>query len=203
MANFTETATWAANVAGIDNGDQLNETEINAAPKTLTDRGLYLRTHGSIWARDVTTHLLPVINGWGEAGYWEAHPTLGVRQTDVAGSSRVYQLELPAESAVTVTQVRARLAPAGAHGGLPANMPTLSLNYWDVATNSQFTVGTQTDTSGSVGAYEAVHLVTLTVSHALSISGRRYVIQINGESSTNALAGLRIVSLDINWTAPS
>lgn len=203
MANFTETATWAANVAGIDNGDQLNETEINAAPKTLTDRGLYLRTHGSIWARSVTTHLLPIINGGSEAGVWEQHPTLGVQQIDVSSVSSYYQLELGAESAVTVTQIRARLAPAAGHGGLPANMPSVALWYWDVSTGSSFIVATQGDTSGSVGVYEAQHLVTLTLSHALSISGRRYVIYVNGESSTNAATGLRLVSLDISWTAPS
>lgn len=79
--------------------------------------------------------------------------------------------------------------PAPGHGGLPAVMPQVELGY--VGTGGPTIIDTQVDASGSVGAYEAEHTITLTLGspEAIDNAARQYFVRLRGESSTNSVAG--------------
>ncbi len=77
---------------------------------------------------------------------------------------------------------------SGVHGGLPASMPSFELWRLDPATGASVQVGTTiTDASGSVPAYEAAHVLTLT-GIAQAIEGLLFYLLIRGEDDGNALA---------------
>lgn len=73
------------------------------------------------------------------------------------------------------------------HSGLPGTMPSLVLYRQTDGTST--TVGTQADTSGTTGAYDAFHSVTLAASHTI-VSGAHYNVKITGEAGTNSSASV-------------
>jgi hypothetical protein len=106
---------------------------------------------------------------------------------------------------VTITEVQALahgdIFTTGTHAGLPGTMPTIRFREMNTSGGVNYTAS-QADTSGSVGAYEVDHPITVTVSRTIDHL-MRYMIIIEGEQGANSLNdrfGLK--SLSISWTAP-
>jgi hypothetical protein len=75
------------------------------------------------------------------------------------------------------------------HGALPANPPSVQIIKTNLATGSQTTVGSQTDPSASVGAFEAIHLITISgMSETVNRTTHRYAVVIKSEFGANAQA---------------
>lgn len=93
--------------------------------------------------------------------------------------------------------------PVGGHGSLPATMPRfLLLKRAVAATGSPTTIADVTDSSASVGAYEAYHEVAATgLTETLSV-GNVYILLINGEAGANSIAGLAIHGATCTIAAP-
>jgi hypothetical protein len=116
--------------------------------------------------------------------------TAGLQQKAASVALNFY-LTLPIDAVVTA--IKLPVNKATADSGLPGVMPTIALTYIDLATGSVTSVGSVADTSGSEGAYESHHLISLTgLSHTVAV-GRKYILTITGDdTSSGAADGLKI-----------
>ena len=90
----------------------------------------------------------------------------------------------------------------GSHSGLPASPPDLRLYRQD--SNGALTLeDSQVDTSTTVGAYEAVHPITLSaLSEPVRSAGGtdQCFVMLTNEGSTNAQPGLRVMRIKVSFT---
>ncbi len=108
------------------------------------------------------------------------------------------ELGLPL-GAQTLTSVVLTLKGAAGHAALPSGMPKMKLDSWSQSgvTSSVFTA--QTDASANTTGYQAVHTITWTGTHSVTATSR-YVLQIEGETGTNTVAGLQLLGLSVTCT---
>jgi len=113
-------------------------------------------------------------------------------QSDVTDAGLLaFKLTLPKRG--TITSVTAYVKGAAGHAGLPGTMPALALLSQDIAGIGNGTAeGAQSDTSGSTGAYQAAHTITIS---GLSIAFLHddlvdYYVHFTGEDGANKLTGL-------------
>lgn len=94
--------------------------------------------------------------------------------------------------------------PAGGHGGLPGNMPLIETSALNVLTGAVTSLGTATDSSGNVSAYQARHAISSTFGSPFTYdrSKHRIITVAVSESGANALSGFRIGGATITWTGP-
>lgn len=126
-------------------------------------------------------------------------------QTNV-GAARIVAFPVclpPGDDILTISVMLNGNLGAG-HASLPGTMPSVSLVSVDVA-GTQTTIDTVADSSASVGAYDANHLVTLTLGAPETIDGgEAYSIVVTGEAGANSVANtLAIRSILVTGTARS
>lgn len=211
-SNITPVSAWTTPLTGPANGDPV-DGGTGGAPfdmgQKLANRIEFLKDHvvaaadESIRIPFIAMNLVDgttVTAGWGFA---QAGSAYAINQVSAAAAYILF-VELLQPKSCTLTSITATLAGASGHGGLPATMPKVTLMRQDTGSLSAPTsVATATDTSGSVGVYEAIHTVSLTgLSEVLAFdSGSRYYLKIEGEASTNAIAGLALLNLEGEVTA--
>lgn len=118
-------------------------------------------------------------------GYVNQHtpPNSGGVQTPVA-----WILDVP--PGATITAIYARVDPAGAHGALPGTLPSLNVQEHDPSDGTSSAIANISDSSGSVGVYEAAHDISATgLSHTTSTGTVVYAFAY-GEKGANEVAGL-------------
>lgn len=92
----------------------------------------------------------------------------------------------------TLTGVTFYCDPAGAHGGLPSDMPRVLLVRLTPASGAVSTLETATDTSPNLGAYEVFHAVTgSSWQQTIDRETYAYYYRLECEGSTNALVGFK------------
>lgn len=105
-----------------------------------------------------------------------------------------------------LTRLTLTLDGQAGHVGLPASMPAMGIARWRPGTNvwdSLVGAGLTYDTAASTAAYEVAHTLVVTPDTNITIDLSTYVYYavIKNESSTNALAQLRLRSMDIRQYA--
>lgn len=105
-------------------------------------------------------------------------------------------LDVPVGS--VITDFNGRLN--GAAGGLPGTLPTLSLVWHDVTSDTLTTIASATDPSASMAAYNAAHSVSLTGMSETVSSTRRYYAKLTGEAGIFSGAGLQFIGLRVGLT---
>jgi len=109
-------------------------------------------------------------------------------------------VELDVPHGATLTDVTVFYRGASGHGALPATKPAMTVYSHNLNTDTQTTIGTATDTAASVPAYEVAHSFGLSgLSTVIARTVTRYFVAISGETSTNAVAGAKM--LGVTWTA--
>lgn len=194
------TNTW---IITSDTGTQLNSTEIlndSVVPgTTVSDAINYVdkyTLHG-----DVTLPLSNVYTDVGTAawGFLPFVPVSGAPQGFCAlGTALACVFTGPigpfSAPATTLSGMRVRIIPAGGHGAnLPATMPTLTVAYIDDSGGSNV-IGTVTDASATVAAYEAPHNLSLTFIGAPFSSNKSFFFTVTSETGTHALALTVLIS---------
>ncbi len=119
--------------------------------------------------------------------------TWGNIDTTTAGG--IYFM-VPPMFGVQITNVVARYHGdgfgAGAHGAVPGTLPTVALQRLDTddgGNGSVSTIGTFTDPSATVGAYETLHDIDLSGLTAVAGDDAVHVVRITGETGANAIDG--------------
>lgn len=105
-----------------------------------------------------------------------------------------------------LTRITLILDGQAGHVGLPASMPAMGIARWQPETNvwdSLVGAGLTYDTSASTADYEVAHRLVVTPDTDITIDLTKcvYYAVIKNESSTNALAQLRLRSLEIQQYA--
>lgn len=131
---------------------------------------------------------------------WLGNPTnwapinYNVMESQIAAAGALYtDISLP--HGATVTGFSLGIDPATvSRAGLPGVMPTVVFGRVSVAAGGAgTTISTAVDTSASVGAYEAHHLITSSViAHLVNATAYRYYLIFNCESGANNDAGLDV-----------
>lgn len=212
---ITETpGTWPTSVTAPDGTDVVSITALRNAMEDINDRVLRTRQSlgmaivagaGTSTTRVISAAEFSVGDLGNGAHHWSA---LGlgraIRQETLSANVFARKVITPeiAPHGATVTSITARLIGASGHGGLPANMPDVMFYKYSVD-GSYTSIGTATDSSGTVGAYEANHAVTLgSMSEVLDYSTYSYEILVSGEASTNAADDLDLTGASITYTPP-
>lgn len=111
----------------------------------------------------------------------------------------------PGDDILAVTTVlHGTIGSAGAHADLPGLMPQIALVSVDAA-GTQTTIDTVTDSSASVGAYDANHSVVLALGAPETVSGSNaYYVLVLGEAGSDSQANsLGIRSITVSAVARS
>ncbi len=85
---------------------------------------------------------------------------------------------------------------------LPTNKPAIDIKIKNIETNVLgASIGSQGDGSASVGAYEAIHAITITgLSTAIDGRKERLSIQVDGEYGTGSVIGVEFVGFQVVYT---
>jgi len=205
----SETTVYEASVIGPDGGDPRTAASVRDGLQDLANRSKYLKVRadalnsyfGSSGVAGVG-ECMQNLAGVALAANWDwaQDGTYGPIQKN-ATVGTVLRVPFVVPAGVTITDVRVYIKPAGAHGGLPAVMPAIQTKYLDI-TGTLNNVGTsQSDTSGSVGAYEAVHSITKTgLSFVTGAAGHLFV-DLTAESGANSLVGCLMLVSRVFYTA--
>jgi hypothetical protein len=110
-----------------------------------------------------------------------------------ATSQQTLTYPVIAPDGATITSVTVWYTGALGHAGLPAGMPTLSLRTVVLSTGAIAAIGTQSDTSGTTGALETYHAITLSgLSHVVERGTTVSFLRLLTESGANSVSGATI-----------
>jgi len=213
---LTESSTFTASVTVPDDGDVRNAASVETAFQALANRTKWLtdqRTsdnatlatglgimNAAIDAIEaltpgIATSLTRAVSIPGAAivntnTRWALNASGDWEQTGILSSGT---LELPLADfpkSGRISGISYRVAPGTGRGGLPGGMPVYKLLQYDAFTDTTTIISSVTDSSASVGAYEAAHTQAVTgLTHNISATST-YSLLIEGEWSTNAQIGL-------------
>jgi hypothetical protein len=144
--------------------------------------------------------------GWSEAVNGAGVPNMSEASPGITSVLYVALPGLP--RAGTITAVHARVLGVG-HSNLPANMPVMTLVAYSVTAPSgaiaATTLGTVTDTSANVAAYDVDHALSITglsVDLADPVPPLYHMVRIAGEYGSNSLAhGFQFYGLQVQVSA--
>lgn len=199
-------ASWPAGLRYIQNGDGLGTTNHELQAQDVADALGHLRNGGvQFAARPILvsrqlTLVLPML-GESASGNWSlVSNEYGNWQNTASGGTMIFRLLLP--HGQQLNAVTLRWKGAAGHGALPT-MPTVTLRRID-ANGGDTTLGSQTDTSGNVGAYEATHDITVSgLTHTIDRTLYRYVLTMVGETGGNFVANAKAVAVKATVTCTS
>lgn len=104
----------------------------------------------------------------------------------------------------TITGVRVRIHPAGAHADLPDDLPTLIFAVRDYATGTVTPIASQVDTSADVTAYQLSHEIAIAgLTTVVDASLNEYLIAIIAEDGTFSLVGTQFIGSKHTRTLPA
>jgi len=114
-----------------------------------------------------------------------------------AGDSAIYDLDLP--DGVTVDTIELTVI-GGGNVALPGVMPLFRLRRYVIASDTTITSSDAVDGSATVGAYNAIHTITMS-GIGLSVSNSsRWVVDFVSESGANAVVGFMILGVKVTMT---
>lgn len=171
-------------VQALLNQDRSLEAHLSAAVAsrsvTRVQQAFFASTDLSVWT----------VNQYGDAE----------QQTNDTLNYATCPLLLP--HGATLTQVYVRVLPSAGHGGLPGTMPVVSVIRHAMPAHTS--LGSATDNSANVGAYEAVHNISVSgLSVSVDRSLYRYSVRLAGESGANFVAGMQAFAVVCTYTITS
>jgi hypothetical protein len=131
--------------------------------------------------------------------YWTAQlygtGSVAWQQLDVANPAGLIWNIVGLPPTGTISFMGLMVKGAGAHAGLPATMPKMELYSTVIGSGSSTLQATVTDTSANTTAYQSEHLTSVGSLSVVIAQNTLYSLIVSGESSTNALVGLRVSGL--------
>jgi hypothetical protein len=190
---ITEVDTYTTPVTIPVPGEQIRSNDWVQAAGALANRTKYILARVSGLTSGDKVYFSMVSPGqlsgairfsWSGSAQWQGDVT-------TAGRMDVY-LPLP-KGAVTITGVVVAVDGNGAgasHSALPATMPTVELIRQPLGGGAPVSVsGPQVDTSGTFGAYDTAHVISIgAIGHTI-VADNAYYLKITGEAGANSVAG--------------
>lgn len=181
-----------ANSGGWSPGNKLTATQINTIDANQSNGidkrsgALEIDTRTALQRQSIVSAI--------ESGSWSlgefAHQNTAIGGT---AASLIFPLRLPHGS--TITAIQCWYDAGGGHAALPSIMPKIELRECTLSTDTRNTVGSQSDTSASVAAFEARHTITLSgLSYTVDNSTKAIVALVTAEFGSNALQDALVAS---------
>lgn len=134
----------------------------------------------------------PILDGWQNV---QSDPT--TQQMWIG-----WDIEIP--QGAHITSATMYFQPPSGHGGVPSQLPTVTVGKVSLATGASSSLASATDpNSGSVPAYEVYTALTATLGTAEYVdrAAYRYYVYLATETSTNALQGMRVVGASVTYVS--
>jgi hypothetical protein len=191
-ANLTPTDAYPANLLVAADGDAVSQTLRTTVMQTYANAINHLknRTPGALGGNIlIPTSAFGNKNARFTQSFTGDQPTW--EQTNIADQGALW-FPIPHIFGAEITGLVATLhgdgAGGGPHVGLPANVPELSLFGMESTTGVSTNHGTQADTSAGIGAYDAIHTITLTTAAQTFDNTELFYARFEGESGANSIA---------------
>lgn len=189
--NITDVDTFTSTIVTAADGDAVNGASRETEAQGLADRSRYLYNR-NIEAKGGLISV-PLVSFRDEGAKWTWYdPDLAIREVNTAAPQAYFGIPNRLNAKITEfhVMVNGDFNGVGPHVGLPAVMPFI--RAWEVDNfGAGLTVlGTTTDPSASVGAYESNHTISITGIAANNVfdEQKQFVLMVEGEGSTNSLA---------------
>lgn len=186
--NLTDVDEWTDPVQSIADGDELDSANLTLGIQDLANRTLFTASRlpgvapGGVW---VAVNPLAGAPSSGGTGTWVS----GGNWVNTAHGTKTVGFGFSCPHGGKVQTLRAWITPAGSHAGLPATMPQLAAQFFNLSSGGSTSPAVQSDASPSLVAYESLHNITLTLgSPVLLLPGisKTGIVSFSGEDSTNA-----------------
>lgn len=190
--NITEADSFNATCSAPDDGDTASAASL-VAPGTglqvLADRTRYLYNR-NIAAKGGTLYV-PMCVMYNASTRFTAFAGGVLEQTSVASAGQL-DIQIPPVYGAALTGITAYVhgdyGLAGPHAALPGTMPRLNAQKLGLTTATISALGTATDTSATVGAYESYHTIEVTFSPYDFVTTESVHASFFGETGANSLA---------------
>lgn len=199
----TEADVWTNTMTVPDDGDTRNAASVTAAGvgfQVAADRSRYLRNRnvaavgGSINIPLVWTH---ADAQW--AGENAALQARGIVHNVAIGAAGSVWFNIPYIFNGAITGVSVSYdglwSGGGSRAGLPGTMPSMTVQAVSALTGAVVTLGTQTDTSASVAAFEAPHEIAVTFAARDFTTDENLTVGVGCETGANAQVGSAILRI--------
>lgn len=125
----------------------------------------------------------------------------GAWRTSTTATLQVLSCALDLPHNAVLTSIIVYVQGGSGHGSLPTSMPILDFIRVTVATGATSSASA-TDSSATVGVYEAVHNITYTPAPGYTIDRDtyKYVVALTSESDASTIAGFKVFGIKANYT---
>lgn len=182
-------------------GEAANSTNELLSHQDLADRTRWLynrsiEAKGGVYQIPLVPSML-MLGGWTQRFAWDNANNGLVQFSALVGSTDRIHIPLPAlidcSFSNVILTVDGDANGVGPHGALPT-LPTVYLYKLNAAAGTWSLVGSQTDTSASVAAYEVLHTITYTPGPPQVMDAdTQYQIQIEGESGATSINNALVI----------
>jgi hypothetical protein len=184
----------------------VSASSFNVPFEALLDRTAWLHDRmaklvpgaGATLGAVTAVHVVPPQHIY-QNGFGVINGPFAAQQSSTTPGSNVI-VPLPRPPYGKILEIQALVKGASGHGALPATKPKCELYRQDyLMTGSGTLVATATDSSATVGAYEAGHVIDLfAVNHTL-VGQDFYYLILTGESGANSQTGLLLSGFAVYW----
>lgn len=191
----TYTPTATIQIGGVAGGIKLTETTGTASRVQLTSRNITRVMDGKGYE-------VPSGSGW---AYDSVAPTAGAFKYINTSSGVECLLPVAVPDGAAIREVKVYYQGAGGHAAFPGGAPTMpivNLLHYDITTATLTSLGTQSDTAATAGAYESAtpHAITLTgLNHTVRRDVRRYFVEFTAEGGGNFQSGGVIHGMTVSY----
>lgn len=138
-------------------------------------------------------------DGSGNRLYSVSAPNGRLVTTNTAASLHIPFPDLP--QGHSISEVKVHVAPAAAHGGQPAVLPSINVVYITASTGLASSLGSSTHTWSDVATYEAgFDLAVIGLAHTVAHGTLLYEAVLTLESGANSVTGLEFLDLRMKVT---
>lgn len=191
----TYTPTAVIDIGGAAGGLRLTETSGTPSRLQLTSRRVTRMMSGA-------GYVVPSGAGW---AYDSVAPTAGAFKYINTSSGVECLLPIAVPDGAAIREVKVYFQGGSGHGAFPGGAPTMpivNLLHYDITTATLTSLGTQSDTSATAGAYESAtpHVITLTgLNHVVRRDVRRYFVEFTAEAGANFQSGGTIHGVSVGY----
>lgn len=191
----TYTPTAVIDIGGAAGGLRLTETSGTPSRLQLASRRVTRMMSGA-------GYVVPSGAGW---AYDSVAPTAGAFKYINTSSGVECLLPVAVPDGAAIREVKVYYQGGSGHAAFPGGAPTMpivNLLHYDITTGTLTSLGTQSDTTATAGAYESAtpHAITLTgLNHTVRRDVRRYFIEFTAEAGGNFQSGGTIHGVSVGY----